>query len=206
MSKRAVLTLLALVLCTGAAYAGNITGKIQWKRPNGASQPGPTKDKIVVWLETEQETQPPAIPLTIEQKNLQFLPDFVIAVKGQKIDMPNDDDVAHNVYSYSQNSKFNLGLYPKGESRSLTFDRPGVVEIFCSIHRYMHVRVFVVPTPYFAVAGSAGTFTIANVPAGNYTLKVWTDRARMFSTQVSIPKTGTASSAVLLEAPGGTEK
>jgi plastocyanin len=205
MIQRVVFSLLSLLLLSLSAQAGTVNGKIEWTKTSG-SKTSQTQDKIVIWLEGGPELQPPANSLVIEQKELRFIPDFLVAVKGQKVELPNQDDVAHNVYSYSENSKFNFGLYPRGESRTAVFDKIGIVDMFCSVHRYMHARIFVVPTPYFAVARPNGTFSIPNIPAGTYTLKAWNDRARMFSKSIVVPKTGALTSDIMLDVPESASK
>jgi len=183
------------------ANAGGVSGKI--RLVNGsASGNGATlgdKEAVVIWLEGQEEPKPPETPVRISQRNLQFSPDFLVAVKGQKVEMPNDDDVAHNVYSFTGMNQFNLGVYAKGEYRSVTFDKTGIVDVFCSIHHQMHARVFVVPTRYFASILPGQSFNINEVPAGKYVLKVWHERSRMLEKTVVVPRTGVVSENLVLE-------
>ncbi len=183
------------------AYAGGVSGRIRLSNSsaggNGAS--AGDKEAVVIWLEGQEDPKPPETPVRISQKNLQFSPDFLVAVKGQKVEMPNDDDVAHNVYSFTGMNQFNLGVYAKGEYRSVTFEKTGIVDVFCSIHRQMHARVFVVPTRYFASILPGQSFNINEVPAGKYVLKVWHERSRMLEKTVVVPKTGVVSENLILE-------
>jgi hypothetical protein len=137
--------------------------------------------------------------LKISQRNLQFSPEFAVAVKGQKVDMPNDDDVAHNVFSFTGMNQFNLGVYAKGEFRSVSFDKTGIVDVFCSIHHQMHARIFVVPTRYFVSSVPGQSFTINDVPPGRYVLKAWHERSRMLERTVVVPKSGVVTENVVLE-------
>lgn len=187
------------------ASAGNVTGKIKLDKVSSASAgvPAGEKEHVVIWLEGQDDFRPPQDAVKISQRNLQFAPDFLIAVKGQRVDMPNDDDVAHNVFSFTGMNTFNLGVYAKGEYRSVTFDKTGIVDLFCSIHRQMHARIFVVPTRYYAGALPGQSFSINDVPPGKYVLKAWHERSRMLERTVIVPKTGVITENLVLE-PGAT--
>jgi plastocyanin len=130
----------------------------------------------VVFLDPETPAPPASSErLSIRQRNARFAPDFLAIAVGQTVEMPNDDAIFHNVFSFSKPNDFDLGLYPAGEKRRVTFAHPGVVKIYCSIHETMSGTIFVSPSPWFAVA-SAGDFVISGVPAGRYTLRVWNER------------------------------
>lgn len=181
--------------------AGTVSGKIKLGNVSATStsQAVGEKENVVIWLEGQDQSKPPDTALKISQKNLQFSPDFLVAVKGQKIDMPNDDDVAHNVFSFTGMSQFNLGVYAKGEFRSVSFDKTGIVDVFCSIHRQMHARIFVVPTRYFVNSVPGQSFTISDVPPGRYVLKAWHERSRMLERTVVVPRSGVITENVVLE-------
>lgn len=142
------------------ALAGDVTGKIK----------GATKDSVV-WLEG-LKTAAPGASLKVSQQNKVFTPGFMVVVAGQTVNMLNNDAIAHNVFSRSPAKTFNLGIYPKGQSKPVKFDKPGVVTLGCTIHSNMKGTVVVVPNKYYAVP-SGGNFRIAGVPAGKYTLKYW---------------------------------
>jgi plastocyanin len=118
----------------------------------------------------------PARPAVIRQRNAWFTPDFLAIAVGQSVDMPNDDAIFHNVFSFSRPNDFDLGLYPAGQSRRVTFTHPGVVKLYCSIHETMSATIFVSPSPWFAIARQSGDFRIDGVPAGRHTLNVWNEK------------------------------
>ncbi len=130
---------------------------------------------VLVYLEgvPGPEPEPPATHARIRQKDLTFLPDVSIMIKGTTVDFPNDDKVFHNVFSLSEPSRFDLGLYKSGDSKSVQFNRPGVVDIYCNIHPQMAAKVKVLDTRYFAISTETGAFFIPNVPPGTYPIVAW---------------------------------
>jgi plastocyanin len=133
--------------------------------------------QTVVFLAADGATAPAlAKRPTIRQRNAYFAPDFLAIAVGQSVDMPNDDAIFHNVFSFSKPNDFDLGLYPAGESRRVTFEHPGVVKIYCSIHETMSGTIFVSPSPWFALARGSGDYEIAGIPPGRHTLRVWNEK------------------------------
>ena len=94
-----------------------------------------------------------------------------------QVDFPNHDPIFHNAFSNFAGQPFDTGLYAPGTSQRIIFRREGVVRVFCNIHAQMSAVIVVVPSPYFATSGAAGSYRIENVPAGEYTLKVFHERA-----------------------------
>jgi plastocyanin len=116
---------------------------------------------------------------TIRQVNEIFVPPVLAIQTGDTVHFPNDDPFFHNVFSLSGARSFDLGRYPKNQVRSVRFDRPGIVKIFCHIHSHMNAVVRVFDHPYFCKAGADGSFSIAQVPEGTYTLAVWHERLKV---------------------------
>jgi plastocyanin len=144
---------------------------------------------IVAYLEPVDGTPAPLPPATIpkvHQKDARFSPRFLAIAAGQSVAMPNDDKIYHNVFSYSTPNDFDLGLYPAGESRKVTFRTPGVVRTYCSIHESMSGTIFVAPTRYFAVVSANGEFEIPDVAPGRYRLRTWCDRLPATSREIQV--------------------
>jgi plastocyanin len=154
-------------------------------------------EKAVVYLESEtvktQSFVPPTVHPILDQRDLTFHPQVLPIVVGTTVDFPNRDNLFHNVFSYSQPKEFDLGRYPTGESRSIRFDRPGVVRVYCDIHSHMNATILVLENPYFAVPDDQGVFVIKNVPNGVYVMKFWYGRDLAASQNVTI-KNGEAVS------------
>jgi plastocyanin len=112
----------------------------------------------------------------IQQRNEQFIPRVVAVPVGSEVSFPNDDPFYHNVFSLSRTRSFNLGRYPKGQTRTVRFDKPGIVKVFCDIHSHMTATVMVFDHPWFAVPDENGNFELAGVPAGTREITAWHER------------------------------
>jgi len=164
---------LALAPLARANDTAHVEGRVRLDVPGAALEVvGP----VVVFLDADVAFAPPRGVAEIRQQNARFSPSFLAIAAGQTVDMPNFDGIYHNAFSFSRPNDFDLGTYPSGESRSITFTAPGIVKIYCSIHERMSATVFVAPTPWFAVADPSGRFVIDGVPAGRYVLRTWAER------------------------------
>jgi plastocyanin len=117
-------------------------------------------------------------PAVLRQHEERFAPHVLPVVRGATVEFPNDDALFHNVFSLSRAKEFDLGRYPRGLSRSVTFERPGVVQVFCHIHSDMSAVVLVLENRYFAVPDTGGHYSIPDLPPGDYTLVAWHERIR----------------------------
>lgn len=192
----AFLLLCVLAQACGAAPAtqpatGVVTGRV--------TSPGEVPlSEMVVYLESPEPNRPIHVPdetVKVSQKGAKFDPAVVIVCVGQSVDFLNDEDrlIEHNVFSNSAAKRFDLGLYKPGESRTVRFDKPGAVFLYCSIHRHMDGVVFVSPTPFTSRVEKDGRYKIENVPPGIWLVKTWQRRRRF--PELSVP--------VLVE-PGAT--
>ena len=114
-----------------------------------------------------------AVVYTLDQRNMQFIPRVLAVRVGTKVRMPNSDRLLHNVFSFHEGKVFDLGLYPVGTSRVVTFDKAGLSRIYCNIHPSMGAYVVSVDSPYFAISDTQGRFAIPSIPDGTYTYHVW---------------------------------
>lgn len=111
--------------------------------------------------------------LSMVQRDSTFIPGALAVPVGTTVDFPNEDPVFHNVFSYSSAKRFDLGRYPRGESRAVTFDQPGVVRIFCEVHEHMRAAVVVTEHSFHEVVDDEGRFRLEGVPPGRHTLVAW---------------------------------
>lgn len=131
---------------------------------------------VVVYLENVPVEAAPRDHV-IEQRESAFVPHVLPVTVGSTVSFPNTDPMFHNVFSLSRARSFDLGRYPRGRSRSVTFDAPGIVKVFCHIHSDMSAVVMVLPNPFFAMPESDGRFRIEGIPAGEYRVVAWHERA-----------------------------
>ena len=127
----------------------------------------------------------------MEQRAERFVPRVLPVVAGTTVSFPNVDPIFHNVFSLSGAKAFDLGRYPRGEARSVRFDKPGIVQVFCHIHSDMRAVVLVLDTPAFAVPDENGHYALAGVPPGEYTLVAWHERAQPIRRTVHVTAGGT---------------
>jgi plastocyanin len=182
--KRNILLLAStafLASAAGPGAGGVISGTV-----------GPAKAGSVVYIEAiAGKTFPaPAKPVVIDQKSLLFQPHVIATVVGSTVQFQNSDKVQHNIFwpSISGNKKMshNMGTWPKGEERAFKFDTPGVVPLLCNVHPEMSGYIVVSPTPYYAVADASGSFKIADVPDGTYTISAWHEGMKIQSKPVTV--------------------
>jgi plastocyanin len=140
-----------------------------------------TKADAVIWLTPVTPSAavwtPKVHPDTfrLEQKNKEFIPHILVVPTGSMIAFPNLDPFFHNVFSQFNGKRFDLGLYETGQSRAVRFNQTGVSYIFCNIHPEMSAVVITVNTPYYAMSAANGSIAIADVPPGDYEMKVWAE-------------------------------
>jgi plastocyanin len=161
-----------------AAVPGGLEGVV---RVDGQ----PEKD-VVVWLIDVPASRPTQGRAVLDQRKLTFTPHILAVRVGTSVEMPNNDRVFHNVFSFKDGKKFDLGLYPSGASKLVTFDRPGVSRIFCNIHPSMAAYVVAVDSAFFGVSDNAGRFTMPTVPPGTYIFRAWRPGQDVVSGQVVV--------------------
>jgi len=131
------------------------------------------------------------------QRDTAFVPGLLVVRTGTTVRFPNEDDFFHNVFSYSGAQRFDLGRYPQGKSKSVTFETPGVAKVYCEVHEFMRSAVIVVENNHFAVV-SDGSFVLEDVPAGEHTLVLWhADKEEVVRT-VTVPDGGSVEVEIVL--------
>ena len=146
----------------------------------------------VVWLEIQGDVpSSPSRPAVLDQRNLTFEPRVLAVRTGTTVELPNHDRVFHNVFSYHNAKRFDLGMYPVGTSKYVRFDQEGLSRVFCNIHPGMAAYVVVVNSPYFAVSDRQGGFSIPSVPLGTYTYHAWRAGADTITGSATVDADGT---------------
>jgi plastocyanin len=150
--------------------------------PPSTRNAGEEIKNVVLYLESPvidpAGQRPPTDALQMKQINESFMPHILPIVRGSTVEFPNSDPIYHNVFSLSKTASFDLGRYPRGASRSIRFDEPGVVKVFCHIHSDMSAVILVLDNPYFTTPDAEGNFQFPELPTGTYTITAWHERAR----------------------------
>ncbi len=177
--KKYRISLLALfvLLLSGIALGAEGMGKIGIVKGT-ITLDGRTTSDVVVSIEGLSKEYlrshvSKAEPKLMDQKGMKFIPKVLPVLVGTPVNFPNNDNTWHNVFSPSEDKKFDLGLYPPGEKRSVTFNKAGVVRILCNVHPNMEAHFVVKEHPLFTVPNTRGSYRIDAVPMGKYRLEVW---------------------------------
>jgi len=195
--------------------SGTIRGRVELRRvappierrPGvsdlGAPNPRDVADRLrsVVYLESAPrgafESGQPGHAI-MDQHNETFVPHVLAIMTGTTVDFPNSDNFYHNVFSLSKTAKFDLGRYAAGHSRSIVFDRPGIVRVFCEIHSHMNAFILVFSHPFFAMTDVDGRYRLDNVPPGTYNVVAWNEGTSSEPKPVTIPDGGIAEADFIL--------
>ena len=188
---------------------GSIRGRVELRRVVSAperrpsvAEPGapasrdvPDLRRSVVFLESAPrgafETNESGRAV-MDQRNETFVPHVVAITTGMTVDFPNSDKFYHNVFSLSKTQRFDLGRYAAGRLKSVRFDRPGIVRVFCDIHSHMNAFILVLGHPFFDLTEPDGRFRIERVPAGTYNVIGWYEGEARITRSVIVPPSGWA--------------
>jgi len=198
---RAALVLMLVVLTAPRLPAARqreplvvVRGRVEFARPPVPAAPRPSavdagapvehdvlnRRRAVVYFEAAPRgafEDRESARVSLDQRNETFVPHLLAVIAGTTVDFPNHDRTYHNVFSLSKAKRFDLGRYAAGSSKSVRFDRPGVVRVFCDIHSHMNAFILVFGHRFFAVTDDDGRYAIDGVPPGTYTLSAWFEGA-----------------------------
>jgi plastocyanin len=175
---------MVVLLLAAMAAGGEIRGTVTVTAADGGIESTPPQP-IVVYLTGFKQPAASAEPV-ISQKDKTFIPDLQIVVAGQSVQFTNDDPFVHNVFSTSTARTFDLGQPGPHETRTVHFDSPGLVDVFCNIHEQMYANVLVLPNRAFARVGTDGKFVIRDVPPGKHPLHAWGRQIEPFEMEVVV--------------------
>lgn len=135
----------------------------------------PVRDAVITLHPSGSASRAPRVgaSYTVSQKNLQFHPFVTVIPVGADVSFPNLDPTKHHVYSFSPAKKFELKLFARDQSRTVHFDKPGVVALGCNIHDQMSAYILVTDSAWTARTNGQGIATFADVPNATGRLSVW---------------------------------
>ena len=215
------LTIVASLILAHQAYAGIVTGKINFNGTPpvpekidmaadaacaGSGQDVMTEDAIVnsdntlrnVFVYVKQGLEgkafpTPTTPVTIDQKSCHYIPHVFGIQVNQPLEIVNGDPTLHNIHALpTQSQEFNLGMPIQGMKLTKKFDKPEIMVKFkCDVHPWMHAYVGVMEHPYFSTSGETGTYEIKDLPAGTYIIEAWHEKFGIQTQNVTVDASGT---------------
>jgi plastocyanin len=190
IERSAVPILFCMLWIVGVAQAGEVKGKVSAAGLKSA-------ENIAVYIDAipGKKFDHPAQHLSVDQRNMLFVPRTLIVLRGTTVDFLNGDTVAHNVFwpSISGNKalRHNMTIVSPTQKKSFEFNDLGSAQLLCNLHPDMIGYIVVVPTPYFALTGADGSFSIKDVPAGTYTLKTWSEDGKPTTQAITVADSAT---------------
>jgi plastocyanin len=142
--------------------------------------------RVVVYLEGSGLSPGTPAKATLTQRNQRFEPEIVVIPVGSTVSFPNADPIFHNIFSLSKVKQFDLGYYPAGQARTVTFDRPGLVQVYCHLHADMSAAILVLLTASWTRPAPDGSFALPGIPPGTYELVAWHRSAGSFRRRVTV--------------------
>jgi plastocyanin len=172
-------------------------------------RPGAARGDVrgaVVYLESQGRVFPasgvPSLRMaTIVMRGREFIPHVRVVLAGGTVAFPNEDPFRHNVFSSAELGPFDLGLYPRGATRSASFAQPGAYPIYCNIHSRMVSFVVAVPTMWATQPEEDGSFILQGVLPGAYILRAWHERGTAEATrEIVVPARGLTDLRLIIDA------
>ncbi len=135
-----------------------------------------------------KEFERPSTPVEINQKGCQYFPRVQGMQARQMLLIKNSDPTTHNVHAVpTQNKEFNRGQPEGADPIRTTFQTPEVmIPIKCDVHPWMITYLAVLPHPFHTTSSKDGTFTIKDLPAGEYEIEAWHEKLGTQSQKVKI--------------------
>lgn len=198
--KRFLLTAVVASMVSTALAAAPVNGKVMFMTRRGQN---PVVNETLVWLEPAGRTwkKPPAA-VTLTTRSKTFLPHVIAVPAGSTVSFPNEDPIAHNLFSLTPGNTFDLGLYRKGAGKAHKFETPGTVNVYCNVHPNMSAVVHVMSTPFYGFADASGNYSF-DVPAGRYRLLAWNEQGGTSApSDIEVKADGTIAGATLLTIDG----
>jgi plastocyanin len=205
--RRLALALVLLWLASaGSAWTaepanGVVRGSVKVLRKGFFGRIGESEDRSGVLLYVTGYDEPaPSDVAQLVQQNERFVPRILPIVAGQTVSFPNRDRLYHNVFSVAPAMSFDLGQYKSTDPpRTQTFDKPGLVPVYCNIHPQMISYVVVLENRAFVLTGEDGGFELRGVRPGHRALNAWMPGAQRVTREVDVPASGEIALELTLE-------
>lgn len=174
-------------LAGGVASAAELRGQVALVTPGQDASPVYDLNQTAVIFKPDTPLTlhplPSGVSMTMRGKS--FVPHVLLVTVGTTVTFPNADYILHNAFSTTPADSFDMGLYNHGKGKSVNFDHPALVRVYCNVHHQMFAYILVLDTPYFVMADAAGRFDLRHLPPGPGELIVWHPRARLWRTHLA---------------------
>ena len=197
MNGRRIVDLSSFLFCSLYAFWGQgsyaqstealakIQGRVVLEGKEVATELQTELNRVVIYAVGFSEAAPSDVK-AVEQKETNFSPNVLPITRGQKVRFANVDTLVHNVFSTSEAKEFDLGDQSPGTQQEITFNKTGLVQIFCNIHPQMSLNVLVLPNRRFTQPTSEGLYSLAGLPRKKLKIFAFHPRARAGSLDVDL--------------------
>lgn len=194
--KKTLYTLALALAFHLEGVAATVTGSVSFVTKRGQN---PNRAETLVWLDPvapAKSARAETVQMITRSKTL--VPHVLAVPVGSTVQFPNEDPIIHNIFSVSPTNPFDLGLYKRNSGKSETFEKPGVVNVYCNVHPNMSAVIHVMSTPYYTFANAAGAFSLTDVAPGKYRLAAWNEIAGVQQSQIEVLPNGQTRGSVTL--------
>ncbi len=171
--------------------AAELSGTISITEKGKAAKSPEYQDVVVYFVPTTPagSDDMPDVSHEIKMEKKRFLPRVLPVTVGSEVRFPNFDPILHNAFSTSRNNDFDLGVYGGGENGSQTFNKAGLVRVYCNVHHSMVAYILVFDNHYYTKLEQDGTYKLQDLPAVAGKLFVWHPRAKVIKQDIDLSST-----------------
>ena len=197
--KRFLLIAGVFALAASGLGAATVNGKVMFLTKRGQR---PVVNETLVWLDAlGKAPKKPAGSFVMTTRSKAFLPHVMAVPSGSTLSFPNEDPIAHNLFSLTPGNTFDLGLYRRGAGKAHKFQTAGAVNVYCNVHPNMSAVVHVMNTPYYGFSDAEGNYSF-EVPPGKYRVTAWNEQGGRASAELEVRADGKVVGASLLTIDG----
>lgn len=177
-------------IASSAASGANLSGHVSLE----GKAAGVGFTNVIISLEGIRQTSPPLPTVALDQKDLKFVPHVVPVLAGSPLVFRNSDPVLHSIKTTSTANPPRNSVSVPGKSDTVVLQKPENITVGCSVHSEMRAYILVKENPWFTRVDAKGNYALRSVPAGDYTLRVWTEKTGSVDQKISVPASGSVVS------------
>ncbi len=149
---------------------------------------GNTLENVVVYVSAGAPVDAaPSNAAAFTQKGCRYIPHLLAFQVNQELKISNEDQTVHNVHPQpKRNREWNKSQPPGAPPIRESYEQAEFIPVKCNVHPWMHGTLAVMPNSHYAVTGDGGSFSLANLPPGKYTITAWHESYGAQSQEVTI--------------------